>query len=81
MFLSKSTRVSRTAELPDHVYELSCCDCSFETTVKGDAFDIYDVIDDHQEDHEESALRHFVNFEAAGLTDAPTGIDDGQTAD
>lgn len=45
-------------------YDLSCVDCSFETTVEGDAFDVLDAAQVHEKNHESDAVDHFVEFEA-----------------
>lgn len=50
------------------VYELECSDCSFEETVEGDFYDVYDVIDDHQEEQTDFA-DHFVNFNAVATVE------------
>lgn len=44
-------------------FDLSCTDCSFETTVEGSVSDAFDVADAHQEDHGDTPTGHFVNFE------------------
>lgn len=44
-------------------YELACIDCAFETTVEGDVYDVFNVIDSHQEEQSETRPEHFVNFE------------------
>lgn len=46
-----------------NTYELTCNDCTFETTVEGDIFDALDAADTHQEEHGETLTGHFVNFE------------------
>lgn len=46
-------------------YTVYCVDCPFETTVEGDAFDVLDVVDAHQEEHANDAFEHFVEFESA----------------
>lgn len=48
-------------------YILRCVDCSFEATVQGDAYDVLDVIDVHQEKYGDDARRHFVEFESEEL--------------
>lgn len=45
-------------------YELTCTDCSFTTVVSGDTGDVYDAIESHQDEAEDSYVDHFVNFEA-----------------
>lgn len=45
-------------------YTLSCVHCPFETTVDGDALDVLDVIDAHQERHSIDGFEHFVEFES-----------------
>ena len=45
-------------------YTLNCVDCSFETTVEGDVFDVLDIIDIHQEEHAGDPFEHFVEFES-----------------
>lgn len=44
-------------------YTLSCVDCPFEATVEGDAIDVLDVVDVHQDEHRNDTYRHFVEFE------------------
>lgn len=46
-----------------NVYELTCTDCAFETTVEGSVFDALDVADSHQDEHGQALTEHFVNFE------------------
>lgn len=48
------------------VYELTCTDCPFETTVEGDCFDAIDAAEAHQEEHGISPMDHVVNFERRG---------------
>lgn len=45
-------------------YTLSCVDCSFEATVQGDAYDVLDVVQAHQENNVDDSRRHFVEFES-----------------
>lgn len=80
MSQSESSRASQAQDRSAHTYELSCTDCLFETTVEGDASDVYDVIDDHQEAYRRSTRNHFVNFEAVDLIDASAGTDDRESA-
>lgn len=55
------------AEEPDVAgFDLSCTDCSFETTVEGSVTDAFDAADAHQEEHGETPTGHFVNFERRG---------------
>lgn len=77
-----SSTASRPSErTTGHTYKLSCTDCSFETTVRGDVFDVYDAIDDHQEPFTNTAVRHFVNFEVDGLVDSSADGSEGQKVD
>ena len=47
-------------------YNLTCTDCQFEATVNGDCYEVLDLIDAHQAEHEGDAFDHFVNFELVG---------------
>jgi hypothetical protein len=47
----------------ERTFELSCTDCSFETTVEGEVMDALDVAESHQTKQGESVTDHFVNFE------------------
>lgn len=66
MFPAPSANV-RTDEIapPRLEYHLQCLDCSFEATIEGDAFEVYDAIEDHQEAYTDDVLEHFVEFESA----------------
>lgn len=49
-----------------NTYELSCTDCTFETTAEGSFFAALDVADAHQEEHGDAPTEHFVNVELDG---------------
>lgn len=59
-----------TAETNDistsKTFELTCTDCTFETTVDGSFYDALDVADAHQEEHGVAPTDHFVNFQLDG---------------
>lgn len=55
--LSSETEKTSTA----NTYHLQCTDCSFETTVEGDAMETLDVADEHTEEHGGVAMDHFVD--------------------
>lgn len=44
-------------------YELRCVDCDFARTFEGDVFEVLDVVDAHQDEHEIDGHEHFVEFE------------------
>lgn len=48
-----------------HTYRLTCVACSYETTVKGNAFDALTAADAHQDEYEDTQTDHFVNFRIA----------------
>lgn len=56
----------RETETETDVYELTCIDCTFEATVEGTVYDVFDVVDTHQERHSDTRPEHFVNFERSG---------------
>jgi hypothetical protein len=58
-----STASQREEPATANTYKLSCVDCSFETTVRGDIYDTMDVVDTHQEEYGTSLTGHFVNFQ------------------
>lgn len=64
--LPKPTTNDRTdgAAPPSMEYHLDCLDCQFETTFEGDAFEVYDLIEEHQEAYTDDVLEHFVEFES-----------------
>lgn len=45
-----------------NTYTLSCNDCSFETTIEANSYDVIGVADAHQEKVGETAEDHFVTF-------------------
>lgn len=44
-------------------YRLNCTACSFEAVLDIDVDDVFDVIEDHQEEYEADRSEHFVDFE------------------
>lgn len=55
--------------MPNMTYRLNCTACSFETMLDIDVDDVFDVIEDHQEEHEADTSEHFVDFERVAEAD------------
>lgn len=55
-----------TGNTTPNVYELTCTDCTFETTVAGEFLDALDVAETHQHEHAELRTDHFVNVTLDG---------------
>lgn len=43
-------------------FELTCTDCTFETTIEGTFLDALDAADSHEAAHERGHLTHFVDI-------------------
>lgn len=50
------------------VYDLTCTDCGYETTVEGSAHDALDVAEAHQEEYGDAYTDHVVDLELTDRT-------------
>lgn len=48
-------------ETPSNNFELTCTDCTYETTVEGTFLDALDVANAHEDEHGRTHTDHFVD--------------------
>ena len=60
--MNNTQNTEKASNATGRTYKLDCTACSFETVVKGDLDDAYDLIEEHEGEYEASKQDHFVDL-------------------